>query len=320
MSIGIGISDSRALPKADLPEAATTLLERADAAAYQAKRAGTSRYAVHNGTSDEVGGAYPERIRMESALRSAIETEAFEVLYQPIVSLPDGNVIGAEALGFWRTDDGSLISADEFRSIADEAGLMPEIAAQISRIALQETAELTRDWGPFTISLSSSGRQLGFADYPNRLLSEIERARISPSRVALQIPEAVSIASSEVLPQLTTLHDAGLRLTLDRFGGDYSAMERIRNLPIASVRLDQTMTVEISDFETSKSLAHSMIAILKVMGVDVILEGATTPEDVAAGWEAGATMAQDYRFQAPLTSVQLCAVLADDSQPLRRAA
>ena len=308
MSIGIGIAEEFDEDEGR-EHAAEVLLEHSDVAAYEAKRSGTARWVLYN---DRSNVAERNRFHLERDLRSAIANEEFDFLYQPIRSLPDGRCCGAEAIPSWRRQEGSVMDHRELVALAEESGLGSEMGALISRTAFRHIAGLPVESSSFLIAIPAAGRELAFPGFPVKVLAEIADARLDPSQVLIQISESVTLESAEMLPQITPLHNAGVRLALDDFGMGYSPMRRLAELPIGMIRIDQNMATEATDSQTSRKLSNAIISTFKSMGLDVILEGATTPEEAHDGHLAGAQMVQGELFDPPRTIDELRQVVLSE--------
>ncbi len=116
-----------------------SLLNAADAAMYQAKESGRQTYAFYTPT---VARRADLRLRLEQRLRKAVEARDFKLVYQPLISLNDGKLVGAEALIRWRDAELGDIPPAEFIPIAEESGLIVALGEWV----IHEACRARRDW------------------------------------------------------------------------------------------------------------------------------------------------------------------------------
>jgi diguanylate cyclase (GGDEF)-like protein/PAS domain S-box-containing protein len=109
-SIGLAVS-----PPVE-PEA---LLRSADAAVYDAKSRGRAQVRAFVG---ELSWRAEERVRLSSDLTDALEHDRLELVYQPVVDLTGGQVLGVEALLRWEHPSRGAVPPDVFVTVAEEAG------------------------------------------------------------------------------------------------------------------------------------------------------------------------------------------------------
>src|SRR5688572_21920304 len=107
-------------------------------------------------------------------LAGALERDEFRLVYQPVVSLVDGSVVGAEALLRWvHPRRGTLLPARFLPCLEDE-GLIVAVGAWALRTACAEAARWNRDpaAAPRSVGVNVSGHQA--ADH--RMVAHVEEA------------------------------------------------------------------------------------------------------------------------------------------------
>ena len=145
--MGIALTD-------DGDTSADRLLADADAAMYQAKRAGKGCYRVFRA---DMHAAAVERMSLDQDLRSAIRDHALTVYYQPIIDAAPAAVVSFEALSRWRHPVRGYISPGTFIPVAEESGLIIELGTGgLDRGLPPDPAwHDRRVWGPLRASRST---------------------------------------------------------------------------------------------------------------------------------------------------------------------
>src|SRR5439155_2837549 len=130
----------------------------ADLAMYEAKARGGGAVALFHHDLDQRA---VRRLELEGELRAAMEAGELRVLYQPIVALPSGRIVGVEALVRWDRGSRGLVSPAEFIPLAEETGLIVELGAWVLGEACRTVVSLDRDRGAaLNLSVNLSARQL----------------------------------------------------------------------------------------------------------------------------------------------------------------
>ena len=309
-TVNIGVSVGVAGAAAGEPVDAEQLLRQADMAVYEAKRTGGGRVVVFG---DELRLVADRRYAVEAGLREALDTDRIEVHLQPIVALPGTGIIGIEALMRWRDATGTLRHPAEFVDVAEESGLMPALGARVIDLALDAVAPFHRAGRPLLLSVNASGSELAAPGFAARLLAAIDRARVDPSLVLVEVTEAVALAEdgvvSEVLAEVTA---AGVRIGLDDFGTGYSSLWHLRRLPVDMLKIDRSFIAEIADDASTSSITAAIIRLCGEMGIEVIVEGVETIEQAAAVEKIGATAAQGFLFHHPTSIESLLELIGID--------
>jgi diguanylate cyclase (GGDEF)-like protein/PAS domain S-box-containing protein len=276
-----------------------SLLNAADAAMYQAKDSGRRTYAFYTQT---VARRVDLRLRLEQRLRKAVESRDFKLFFQPLVSLADGKMIGAEALIRWRDAELGDISPAEFIPIAEESGLIVGLGDWVLREACrsrQEWRHLQLDIPPVAINMSGVQlRQLGCVE---GLLDVLNAYEVAPSEIEVEVTETGLLDTSAVSREnLVRMRNAGVRLALDDFGVGFSSLAHLRDLPIHRLKIDRSFTVECMRDARTLTIVKAVIEMARSLGISVTAEGIETQAQQTWMQHLGCDAAQGYLFARPM--------------------
>src|SRR5512137_477220 len=287
-----------------------SLLNAADAAMYQAKESGRRTYAFYTPT---VARRVDLRLRLEQRLRKAVESRDFRLFYQPLVSLADGKMVGAEALIRWRDAELGDISPAEFVPIAEESGLIVGLGDWVIREACrhrQEWRALGVDVPP--VSLNMAGvqlRQLGCVD---DLLDVLGEYGVSTSEIEIEVTETGLLDTSAVSREnLVRMRNAGIRIALDDFGVGFSSLAHLRDLPIHRLKIDRSFTVECMRDARTLTIVKAVVEMARSLGITVTAEGIETQAQQTWMQHLGCDSAQGYLFARPMTAEDFLKLFVD---------
>lgn len=290
-SIGIALSQGH--------DVATSLLRDADIALYAAKSAGRDCVAEFG---QELRETMRERVQIDHDLRQAIAHNELAVAYQPMVSLPDGRVIGSEALVRW---PGS-VGPDVFIPLAEENGTIVRIGDFVLREAIKRVAEhgcpSGTKLGPdcLGMAINVSGDQLahdGFAASVARLLQEFD---LQPAAITIEITESALLSHREpVLNELEQLDSLGVKLALDDFGTGWSSLSLLQQFPISVIKIDRSFVAGMTTSSDDLAIVQAVIQLGGALGHTVVAEGVETQEQADKLSELGCKVAQGYFFGRP---------------------
>jgi diguanylate cyclase (GGDEF)-like protein len=248
-----------------------------------------------------------ERLRIEAALQYALERNAFQLAYQPIVALDGGALRGFEALLRWRDAELGPISPAAFIPIAEEMGLIQEIGGWVLRTACHQIAKwradgLISDENKINVSVSVnlSGRQLDGEYAADSILAVIAETGVRPSDLTLELTEtALSGNPDHARDALMAIKLHGVSLAMDDFGTGYSSLSYLGRFPFDKLKIDQSFVRTIAA-GTASPLLKGMIGLTKELGLQVVAEGVETAEqrDVLAA--LGCQNAQGWLFGRPV--------------------
>jgi len=286
------------------------ILRDADTAMYRAKALGKSRYEI---CDPAMHARAMSRLKLETDLRRAMDSEEFRVHYQPIVSLRDCRIIGFEALLRWQRPGFGLVMPREFVPVAEETGLI-----LISGLwVLHEACRQMRAWNlqfpsdpAFTVAVNISGKQFAQPD----LVSEVDRILretcLDPHCLKLELTESVTMREVEraarIFGELKTL---GVRLSMDDFGTGYSSLSYLRRFPLDTLKIDRSFVSEMEDTSESRAIVQMILSLGRSLGMEMVAEGVETAEQVSLLRSLGCEYAQGYFFSKPTDQEGMAEVL-----------
>ena len=290
-------------------QSADQLIKHADVAMYQAKNAGRNQYCFYQ---ESVGQQTQNELKLEQALRQALQQQHLQVFYQPKVCLKTQQLTGLEALVRWQHREHGFISPASFIPLAEKLGL-------ISLLSDQVLAQVCRDIRDYQlavpVAVNISAMQLLEPTFSQRLQHQLQQYQIAPKCIELELTESCLIPehADNTLMLLTNLRQQGFRLSIDDFGTGYSSLSYLRRLPIDCLKIDRSFVDELPDNSEDAQIAQAIIAMAKALGLDVIAEGVEHPQQQAFLLKAGCSMAQGYLYAPALPIAELNSQLAKAS-------
>ena len=251
------------------------LIKSADAAMYRAKESGADNYQFY---TVDLHVKAKQRQEIEKGLRKAIEGNELVLEYQPQFGLPDGKVMGFEALLRWQHPSWGRVNPEQFISIAEETGLIVAIGEVVMRQAFSQARKFW-DMGlrDFRMAVNLSARQFQELDLSDSVRSILEECEVSPDLIEFEITESSILKDSErVGSVLQEFHDLGLLVALDDFGTGFSSLNHLKNFPGATIKIDQTFVQNVLLNPSDAAIVKAVIEMAHNLGLRVIAEGIET--------------------------------------------
>ncbi|UOD28288.1 EAL domain-containing protein [Massilia violaceinigra] len=293
-SIGVAVYPTDNTP-------ADSLIEHADIAMYRAKKLGRNNFQFYTPAMNDEA---QERVRIESALRSALERDEFVLHYQPQVNLATGQVVGMEALIRWQHPELGVVAPDRFISVAEETGLIVPIGAWVMRTACaQNKAWQDAGLGMLRIAVNLSARQFGAANLLADISDVLDQTGLAPSLLEIELTE--SLFMSDVTLAVELLHSMkslGVNLSIDDFGTGYSSLSYLSRFPIDVLKIDRSFVSDITRDANDAAIVASIIALAHNLKLSVIAEGVETAEQLDYLRRHGCDEMQGYYFSRPLAA------------------
>jgi diguanylate cyclase (GGDEF)-like protein/PAS domain S-box-containing protein len=270
------------------------LIKNADLAMYAAKAGGRRTHRFFEPSMDASAKA---RLAMEQDLRRAMADGGFELHYQPLVDLHSGEVSACEALLRFRHPERGMVSPAEFIPVAEDTGLIIELGDWVLHTACKEAAS----WPDhIRLAVNVSPVQLKCQTLALRIASALAASGLNPSRLELEITEAVLIRDDEAaLAILHQLRTVGVRIALDDFGTGFSSLSYLKRFPFDKIKIDRCFVSDISDEDGSSSIVQAVVNIAAALHMTTVAEGVETTAQRELLRKLGCTEMQGYLFSAP---------------------
>jgi len=296
------------------PELASSpdqLFERADYALYYVKkvrRGGTMLFSADHEAQ------LNEDARVEQALKTADLHAELSVHFQPIIDIRSSNILGFEALARWHSPVLGHVPPSRFIPIAERAGFI----GHLTRPLLQKALNVAQGWpGELRLAFNLSAHDLNSAEGVLGLISIIERSGFDPNLLDLEITEtALAHDFSQVQRSIEMLRLLGCGFSLDDFGTGYSSLSHLHDLPLTKIKIDRSFVADLSRSPTSLKIVKSLLALSRDMGLECVVEGVETEEEMVALKRLGGLIVQGYYYSPPIPANKVASLISqfEDSQ------
>ena len=288
VSMGVGIID----PK---ESTAKIILTDVEIALHEAKNSVASRLIFFE-------RAIKERLvrstRIVAWLRSAIETNAFELFYQPQVNLKTNTVVGCEALLRWPHKGGEWISPAEFIPIAERAGLIEEITTWTVDQACNAAASWAVEYGmKIRVGVNISAEELGSPEFLHYVTKFIEQSKLPAEFLEIEITETALMKDVVMATRnLRKISAMGTSIAIDDFGTGQASLAYLKNFPIDRLKIDQSFVMGAPENKTDQEIIISIVSLAHSLGIEVIAEGAEEEKHIKLLVSLGCDEVQGYHI------------------------
>jgi diguanylate cyclase (GGDEF)-like protein/PAS domain S-box-containing protein len=304
----IGITLSGDLPSGRFYDRAEDLLRDADTAMHQAKARGRMRHEIF-----EIGmrATVVALLELEADLRRAIEQQEFRVHYQPIVSVASGQITGVEALLRWQRPQRGLVFPVEFISLLEETGLIVSVGEWVLRTTCAQLKEWhAAGYTSLRLAVNISVRQFQEQSLPGLIEKVLVETGLAAEALELEITESTAMQNVDL--SLTTLNElgaTGVQISIDDFGTGFSSLDRLKRLPINTLKIDQSFVRDMASDADNAAIITAIIAMGHGLELKVIAEGVETEEQLAFLRAQQCDEIQGYLFGHPMPAKALTKLL-----------
>lgn len=286
-------------------------VKRADIAMYRSKESGKNCFHFYNPDMEQ---DLQDRVDFQNDMQQALVERQLRVQFQPIVSMNNAEIIGAEALVRWQHPEKGLIPPDQFISLAEKSDLINEL----SRFVLEEACLLLTDILPghpeFYVSVNLSPVQLRFPGLTNRIMTP--RAIELAPHLKLEVTESQVIESMDIFRQnIEAIRELGFGLFLDDFGTGYSNLGHLQKLQFETLKIDRSFIQNIHERPDQLPLVRGITNLARDLGLKVVVEGVETQAELATLRQLDIANGQGYFWSRPLDIDVLKSCLQEQTTP-----
>lgn len=293
-SVGLALSDE---PEVNLDG----LLRASDRAMYEQKNVRTrGRH-----------GSLHKRNRMAAAIRDG----QVEVWFQPIVTLDDLQVVSAEGLARWRHPERGVLLPHQFLPDIEEMGLHDLLFQSVLAQATEFAARTDATGRPLVVAVNVIAANLRNPALPAAVLRHLEMHGLDPDRLIIELTENDLVddsgAERAVLQELSS---NGIRISMDDLGTGYSSLDRLRSLPVSSIKVDRSFVHRSADHATDRIILKAMVDLACLLGLPVVGEGIENEGQLDMLRQMGCDLGQGWLFSKAQPPDDLLQLLRADAE------
>ena len=295
-SVGVALSGD---PSGD----AGQLVGEADTALYAAERRGRGQVQMYSG---ELGDSVSRRLRLEAELRQALVSDQMFLMYQPKLRLIDSRVIAAEALLRWAHPERGLLLPAAFLPVAEESGLLFPIAEWVLRTAAAQVAAWARTGLGLAVCINFSDRELNDPRMLQLLQTTLAQTGVDPGMLEIEITERAAAADlTRTIESVQTVRSGGHHVALDDFGTGFCSLTWLQQIPVDTLKLDQTFTMRLGQHPASTAIVEAVLHLGSALGLFTVAEGVETADQLTQLRDLGCEAAQGFYIGRPMTAAGL---------------
>ena len=269
-SFSVGCSMGIALYPAD-GRSLDELIKCADTAMYLVKERGRGSFRFYQ---PQMNVDLLSRMKMDHAMRRAMEQGLFRLHSQPQISLATGQLVGVEALIRWLDGELGNVSPVLFIPLAEESGFIITIGTWVLKEAVRQAVLWQNAGTPVTVSVNVSALQFQQTDFVEIVASVLKDSGLAPYLLELELTETILVRdANETLNRLHALAALGVALSIDDFGTGYSSLAYPQKFPISKLKIDRSFVMGLPDDEGDRAIVSATIGMARGLKLKVVAEG-----------------------------------------------
>jgi EAL domain-containing protein (putative c-di-GMP-specific phosphodiesterase class I) len=266
---------------------------------YAAKRTGT-RIALYAADDDKSSVA---RLTLLGEIRNAVDAGELGVLYQPVLDLSSGRIVGVEALVRWYHPAHGMIEPSDFIELAEVSGVIQSLTRTVIATAVGDVAAWQRAGFTIRASVNLSARNLYDSDLVPWVRGTLHRAGVPASSLGVELTESQLMDDmSLAMGVLSELRSVGVETAIDDFGTGYSSLAYLRELPINEIKIDRSFVREMARDHSDVTIVRSIVDLAHNLGLGVLAEGVEDDATLTVLRGLGCDRVQGYAIGHPMTA------------------
>lgn len=304
-SIGVGFYPSQA-------KTLSELLRNVDTAANNAKRGGRANYKLY---TPEMSQEVQRRVDLGHHLRRALDNDELSLNFQAKVDLASGEIVGAEALLRWHSEELGFVSPAEFVPIAEETGLIVPIGDWVLDAACREAATWpTANGRDIQVGVNLSALQFLHGNLVARVGKALAKSTLSATRLDLELTESLLVERpEETIRTLNELKDMGISISMDDFGTGYSSLSYLTKFPLDSLKVDRAFVTDLPNDRDAVVVVRAIVGMAQQLDFHIVAEGIETERQMEFLHGLGCHTGQGYYFSKPLKNEEFVALLSTNA-------
>lgn len=294
------------------------LLRDADITLYRAKGQGKAQWALFDSETNEVDR---RRFKLSATMPAALDEYQFFVEYRPVIRLETSELVAVEAFIRWDHPEFGELEATEFRTLAEETGLI----VRLGNWALEQVCSHAARWverlgeqAP-VVSLSLSRRHFRAPDFVGDVQAILARTGMPAEKLSFAVPEgALFDEQGDPVDNVEIFAEMGIRLVIDDFGSHYRQLSLLR--PFSEGRLIETVTISgehLRSFDRPEGpdpmdehIVSSLITAARLLGFYVAAGRLDTADQVERLHKMGVQSAQGECLGGVVSAMEIEQLIA----------
>ncbi len=293
-----------------------TLLRYAGTAMRHAKERGRSN---HWFFTPDLGAAVSESIRLDNALRKAMEREEFLLHYQPEVDIVSRRIVGLEALLRWRSPEFGLVGPERVVRLAEESGLILTLGDWVLERACEQHAVWLREGLPGgRMAVNLSARQFHQPKFEEKVAGILARTGLDAGFLELELTESLLMQDAAgAVRTLRELRNMGVRIAVDDFGTGYSSLSYLKRFPLDKLKIDQTFIRDLGVDPDAGTITEAVVGLAHTLRLRTVAEGVENEAQLEFLRALGCDEAQGYFFGRPVPAADTERILQAEAGRLK---
>jgi sensor c-di-GMP phosphodiesterase-like protein len=199
-------------------------------------------------------------------------------VYQPIVDLVNGKIVGAEALARWKDRDGTQVSPDKFIKVAEENGFIGPLTSLVFRRALSQLHEVLTKIPDFKLDINVTAADLADPAFLPMIDEAMKHSNVQPSSVVIEVTESSTANQEVAMEAIRLLRRRGHGIYIDDFGTGYSSLSYLTYLSVDRIKIDKSFTRAIGTQSPTLAILPPIMAMARSLNLGVVVEGVETEQ------------------------------------------